>query len=164
MQRAARPRSFPKLASRSMEPTNGLEPLTCSLRAARGVFPSASIGVQNRMRGKGLRDGRIPRMSTDLSPYPPPFLHRCCQTAVGCSARGGSDPLKDPGWVRWEVALTGRELGRANPMRMQTPPSEALVGRRPLLRGTRAVHQQELRQATPRQDRRWGRGRQPRDA
>ncbi len=128
MQRAARSGSFPKLASGSMEPTNGLEPLTCSLREIGGFFPPRSTSVHKGMRGKGLRDGRIPRMSADGRRYPPPLLHRFCHTAVGCSARGGSDPLKDPGWVRWEVALTGRELSRASPMRFQTPPSEALAG------------------------------------
>jgi hypothetical protein len=80
------------------------------------------------MRGNGLRDRGIPPTSADGRPYPPPLLHRCSQIAVGCSAWGGPDPLKDPGWVRWEAALTGRELSRASPMRFQTPPSEALAG------------------------------------
>ncbi len=72
-----------------MEPTNGLEPLTCSLRATCGDFPPPSTGVQNRMRGKGLRDGRIPRMSADGRPCPPPLLHRCCHIAVGSVGPGG---------------------------------------------------------------------------
>ncbi len=76
----------------SVEPTNGLEPLTCSLRAARAVFPPRSTGVQNRMRGKGLRGGRIPRKSADGRPYLPPLLQRCCQNAVGHGAAGA---------VRW---------------------------------------------------------------
>jgi hypothetical protein len=33
------------------------------------------------MLGKGLRGGRIPRVSADGRPYPPPLLHRCCQIA-----------------------------------------------------------------------------------
>ena len=71
-----------------VEPTNGLEPLTCSLRAARGGFPSVPTGVQKGMRSKGLRDGQIPRVSADGRPYPPPLLHRCCQNAVGHGATG----------------------------------------------------------------------------
>jgi hypothetical protein len=40
----------------SREPTRGLEPRTCSLRAARAVFPPASMSVQKGMRGKGFRN------------------------------------------------------------------------------------------------------------
>jgi hypothetical protein len=80
------------------------------------------------MRSRWLRTGRIPWISAAGRPCPPPLRHRCCQTAVSSSARGGFDPLKDPGWVRLESALTGRELSRASPMRFQTPPSEALAG------------------------------------
>jgi hypothetical protein len=37
------------------------------------------MSVQKGMRGKSFRAGRIPRVSADGRPYPPPLLHRCCQ-------------------------------------------------------------------------------------
>ena len=43
-----------------LEPTSGLEPLTCSLRAFQGAFPPGSAGVRRRMLITGLGLPGIP--------------------------------------------------------------------------------------------------------
>jgi hypothetical protein len=55
--------------------------------ATHGKAP-VPTGVQKGMRSKGLRAGRIPRVSGDGRPYPSPLLYRCCQDAVGHGAPG----------------------------------------------------------------------------
>ena len=52
-----------EITGQTMEPTSGLEPLTCSLRGSCGVLPPGCAGVRRRMPGRGLRGPGIPPAS-----------------------------------------------------------------------------------------------------
>ena len=69
-----------------VEPTSGIEPLTCSLRAGCGVIPPPSTSVHRRMPGKCLGRSGIPSLTANVHHYPSPLLQRCCQAGDRCPA------------------------------------------------------------------------------